>query len=115
MARLMGQWLSERLGQQFVIENRPGAAGNIAREGVGKAHTDGYTLLQVGTPNAINSALYTNLGFNFIRDAAAVSGIMRVSYVIVVHPSVPATTVPKFIAYARANPGKINMASAGTG
>jgi tripartite-type tricarboxylate transporter receptor subunit TctC len=115
IARLMGQWLSERLGQQFVIENRPGAAGNIAAEAVVKAAPDGYTLLQVGTPNAINATLYTNLGFNFIRDIAPVSGIMRVSYVIVVHPSVPATTVPEFIAYARANSGKINMASAGSG
>src|SRR5215813_4087698 len=111
----MGQWLSERLGQQFVIENRPGAAGNIAAEAVVKAAPDGYTLLQVGTPNAINATLYTNLGFNFIRDIAPVSGVMRVSYVIVVHPSVPATTVPEFIAYAKANPGKINMASAGSG
>jgi tripartite-type tricarboxylate transporter receptor subunit TctC len=108
MARLMGQWLSERLGQQFVIENRPGAAGNIAAEAVVKSAPDGYTLLQVGTPNAINATLYTNLGFNFIRDIAPVSGIMRVSYVIVV-------TVPQFIAYAKANPGKINMASAGSG
>ena len=115
IARLMGQWLSERLGQQFVIENRPGAAGNIAAEAVVKAAPDGYTLLQVGTPNAINATLYTNLGFNFIRDIAPVGGIMRVSYVIVVHPSVPATTVPEFIAYARANSGKINMASAGSG
>ena len=86
MARLMGQWLSERFGQQFVIENRPGAAGNIAAEAVAKAAPDGYTLLQVGTPNAINATLYTNLGFNFIRDIAPVSGVMRVSYVIVVHP-----------------------------
>jgi tripartite-type tricarboxylate transporter receptor subunit TctC len=115
MARLMGQWLSERLGQQFVIENRAGAAGNIAAEAVVKAPPDGYTLLQVGTPNAINATLYTNLSFNFIRDIVPVSGIMRVSYVIVVHPSVPATTVPEFIAYAKANPGKINMASAGSG
>jgi tripartite-type tricarboxylate transporter receptor subunit TctC len=115
LARLMGQWLSERLGQQFVIENRPGAAGNIAAEAVVKALPDGYTLLQVGTPNAINAALHINPGFNFIRDIAPVSGIMRVSYVIVVHPSVPATTVPEFIAYAKANPGKINMASAGIG
>jgi tripartite-type tricarboxylate transporter receptor subunit TctC len=115
MARLMGQWLSERLGQQFIIENRAGAAGNIAAEAVVKAPPDGYTLLQVGTPNAINATLYTNLSFNFIRDIAPVSGIMRVSYVIVVHPSVPATTVPEFIAYAKANPGKINMASAGSG
>src|SRR6266481_4557577 len=87
MARLMGQWLSERLGQQFVIENRAGAAGNIAAEAVVKAAPDGYTLLQVGTPNAINATLHTTLGFNFIRDIAPVSGIMRVSYVIVVHPS----------------------------
>jgi tripartite-type tricarboxylate transporter receptor subunit TctC len=115
MARLMGQWLLKRLGQQFVIENRPGAAGNIAAEAVVKAAPDGYTLLQVGAPNAINATLYTNLGFNFIRDIAPVSGIMRVSYVIVLHPSVPATTVPEFIAYASANPGKINMASAGSG
>src|SRR5258707_4497368 len=114
-ARLMAQWLSDRLGQQFVIENRPGAAGNIAAEAVVKAPPDGYTLLQVGTPNAINATLYTNLSFNFIRDIAPVSGIMRVSYVIVVHPSVPATTVPEFIAYAKANPGKINIASAGSG
>jgi tripartite-type tricarboxylate transporter receptor subunit TctC len=115
MARLMGQWLSERLGQQFLIENRPGAGGNIAAEAVVKAPPDGYTLLQVGTPNAINTALYTNLRFNFIQDIAPVSGVMRVSYVIVVHPSVPATTVPEFIAYAKANPGTINMASAGSG
>jgi len=86
IARLMGQRLSERFGQQFVIENRPGAAGNIAAEAVAKAAPDGYTLLQVGTPNAINATLYTNLGFNFIRDIAPVSGVMRVSYVIVVHP-----------------------------
>jgi tripartite-type tricarboxylate transporter receptor subunit TctC len=115
MARLMGQWLSERLGQQFVIENRAGAAGNIAAEAVVKAAPDGYTLLQVGTSHAINATLYTNLSFNFIRDIAPVSGIMRVSYVIVVHPSVPATTLPEFIAYAKANPGKINMGSAGSG
>jgi tripartite-type tricarboxylate transporter receptor subunit TctC len=115
IARLMGQWLSERLGQQFLIENRPGAAGNIAAEAVAKAIPDGYTLLQVGTPNAINAALYTNLNFNFIQDIAPVSGVMRVSYVIVVHPSVPTATVPEFIAYAKTNPGKINMASAGSG
>ncbi|MGA6965935.1 MAG: tripartite tricarboxylate transporter substrate-binding protein, partial [Xanthobacteraceae bacterium] len=91
IARLMGQWLSERLGQQFLIENRPGAGGNIAAEAVVKATPDGYTLLQVGTPNAINAALYSNLGFNFIRDIAPVGSIMRISYVIVVHPSVPDT------------------------
>jgi tripartite-type tricarboxylate transporter receptor subunit TctC len=115
IARLMGQWLSERLGQQFLIENRPGAGGNIAAEAVVKATPDGYTLLQVGTPNAINAALYSNLGFNFIRDIAPVGSIMRISYVIVVHPSVSATTVPEFIAYAKTNAGRINMASAGTG
>jgi tripartite-type tricarboxylate transporter receptor subunit TctC len=115
IARLMGQWLSERLGQQFLIENRPGAGGNIAAEAVVKATPDGYTLLQVGTPNAINAALYSNLSFNFIRDIAPVGSVMRISYVIVVHPSVPATTVPEFIAYAKANAGRINMASAGTG
>ena len=113
IARLMGQWLSERLGQQFLIENRPGAGGSIAAEAVVKATPDGYTLLQVGTPNAINAALYSNLSFNFIRDIAPVGSIMRISYVIVVHPSVPATTVPEFIAYAKANAGRINMASAG--
>ena len=90
IARLMGQWLSERLGQQFLIENRPGAGGNIAAEAVVKATPDGYTFLQVGTPNAINAALYSNLGFNFIRDIAPVG--CHISYVIVVHPSVPATT-----------------------
>jgi tripartite-type tricarboxylate transporter receptor subunit TctC len=115
LARLVGQWLSERLGQQFVIENRPGAGGNIGTEAVVKSPADGYTLLQVVTPNAINATLYTNLGFNFIRDIAPVIGIMRVAYVIVVHPSVPVTTVPEFIAYAKANPGKINYGSAGNG
>ena len=115
LARLVGQWLSERLGQQFVIENRPGAGGNIGTEAVVKSPADGYTLLQVVTPNAINATLYTNLGFNFIRDIAPVIGIMRVAYVIVVHPSVPVATVPEFIAYAKANPGKINYGSAGNG
>jgi tripartite-type tricarboxylate transporter receptor subunit TctC len=115
LARLVGQWLSERLGQQFVIENRAGAGGNIGTEAVVKAPADGYTLLQIVTPNAINAALYTNLGFNFIRDIAPVIGIMRVAYVIVVHPSVPAATIPEFIAYAKTNPGKINYGSAGNG
>jgi tripartite-type tricarboxylate transporter receptor subunit TctC len=114
-ARLIGQWLSERLGQQFVIENRPGAGGNIGTEAVVKAPSDGYTLLQIATPNALNAALYTNLNFNFVRDIAPVIGVMRTLYAIVVHPSVPATTVPEFIAYAKANPGKVNMASAGNG
>ena len=114
-ARLMGQWLSERFGQQFIIENRAGAGGNIGTEAVVKAPPDGYTLLQVATPNGLNAALYANLNFNFARDIAPVSGVMRTSYVIVLHPSVPATTVPEFIAYAKTNPGKINMASAGSG
>src|SRR5262252_9201381 len=114
-ARLMAQWLSERLGQQFVIENRPGAAGTIAADAVVMAAPDGYTLLQIGTPNAINATLYTNLSFNFVRDIAPVGSITRVSYVVVVHPSVPAKTIPEFIAYAKANPGRINMASAGNG
>jgi tripartite-type tricarboxylate transporter receptor subunit TctC len=114
-ARLMAQWLSDRLGQQFVIENRPGAAGTIAAEAVVKAAPDGYTLLQIGTPNAINATLYTNLSFNFVRDIAPVGSITRVAYVVVVHPSVPAMTIPEFIAYAKANPGRINMASAGNG
>jgi tripartite-type tricarboxylate transporter receptor subunit TctC len=115
VARLVGQWLSERLGQQFVIENRPGAGGNIGTEAVVRAPADGYTLLQAVTPNAINATLNANLGYNFIRDIAPIIGIMRVAYVIVVHPSVPATTIPEFIAYAKANPGKINYGSAGNG
>src|SRR5262245_16758243 len=114
-ARLMGQWLSDRLGQQFIIENRAGAAGTIAAEAVVKAPPDGYTLLQVGTPNAINTSLYTNLSFNFVRDIVPVASITRVAYVVVVHPSVPAKTIPELIAYAMANPRKINMASAGNG
>src|SRR5215510_15020439 len=109
MARLMGQWLSERLGQQFLIENRSGAGGNIAAEAVVKAPPDGYTLLQVGAPNAISATLYEKV--NFIRDIVPVIGIMRVPGVVVVHPSVPATTILEFIAHAKANPGKINMAS----
>ena len=115
VARLMGQWLSERLGQPFVIENRPGAGSNIATEAVVRAPPDGYTLLLVGPPNAINATLYEKLNFNFIRDIAPVAGIIRVPIVMVVNPSVPAKTVPEFIAYAKANPGKINMASAGNG
>ena len=114
-ARLMSQWLSEQLGQQFLVENRPGAGGNIGTEAVVKAPPDGYTLLQVDASNAINATLYTNLNFNFIRDITPVIGIMRVPGVIVVHPSVPATTVPEFIANAKANPGKLTMASAGNG
>jgi tripartite-type tricarboxylate transporter receptor subunit TctC len=114
LARLTGQWLSERLGQQFIIENRAGAGGNIGTEAVVRAPADGYTLLQIATPNGLSAALYTNLNFNFVRDIAPVIGIMRTSYAVVVHPSVPATTVPEFIAYAKANPGKVNMASAAT-
>jgi tripartite-type tricarboxylate transporter receptor subunit TctC len=110
-ARLIGQWLSERLGQPFIIENRPGAGSNIATEAVVRAPADGYTLLLVSTPNAVNATLYEKLNFNFIRDLAPVAGIMVVPVVMVVHPSFPATTVPEFIAYAKANPGKINIAS----
>jgi tripartite-type tricarboxylate transporter receptor subunit TctC len=114
-ARLMGQWLSERLGQPFIVENRPGAAGNIATEAVVRAAPDGYTLLLATDPNAINATLYGNLKFNFIRDIAPVAGIIRAPYVMVVNPSFPATTVPEFIAYAKANLGKVNMASGGVG
>src|SRR5215468_7846134 len=114
-ARLMGQWLSDRLGQQFIIENRAGASGNIGTEAVAKAPADGYTLLQIVTPHAINAALYSNLNFDFIRDIAPVICAARLAYVVVVHPSVPATTIPEFIAYAKANPGKINYGSAGPG
>jgi tripartite-type tricarboxylate transporter receptor subunit TctC len=115
VARLIGQWLSERLGQQFVIENRPGAAANLATEVVVKSLADGYTLSMIGSNNAINSTLYDNLNFDLIRDIAPVGGIMRVPNVMEVHPSVPAKTVPEFIAYAKANPGKINYASQGIG
>jgi len=115
VARLMGQWLSERLGQPFVIENRPGAGTNIATEVVVNAPPDGYTLLLAGIPNAFNASLFGKLNFNFIRDIAPVAGIIRMPLVMVVNPSVPANTVPEFIAYAKANPGKVNMASAGTG
>jgi len=115
IARLIGQWLSERLGQQFIIENRPGAGTNIATEAVVRAPPDGYTLLLVNAANAVNATLYDNLSFNFVRDIAPVAGIMAASSVMVVHPSVPAKTVPEFIAYAKANPGKINMASGGVG
>jgi tripartite-type tricarboxylate transporter receptor subunit TctC len=115
MARLIGQWLSERLGQQFLIENRPGAGSNIATEVVVRAASDGYTLLLVNAPAAINATLYEKLNFNFIRDIVPIASISRVPNVLVVHPSFPATTVPEFIAYARANPGKISMASPGIG
>jgi tripartite-type tricarboxylate transporter receptor subunit TctC len=114
VARLIGQSLSERLGQSFVIENRSGATGNIATEAVVRAAPDGYTLLLVTTPNAINATMF-NPGFDFIRDIAPIAGIVRVPLVMEVHPSVPAKTVAEFIAYAKANPGKVNMASAGIG
>jgi tripartite-type tricarboxylate transporter receptor subunit TctC len=115
VARLMGQWLSERFGQPFIIENRPGAGSNIAAEAVVKASADGYTLLQLNVTNAINATLYEKLNFDIVRDIAPVAGIIRVPLVMVVNPAVPAKTVPEFIAYAKANPGKINMASAGNG
>ena len=114
-ARLIGQWLSLRLGQNFVVEERPGADGNIGTQLVINAAPDGYTLLLATVPNAVNATLYPNLNFNFIRDIAAVAGVIRVPMVMFLHPSVPATTVPEFIAYAKANPGKINLASAGIG
>jgi tripartite-type tricarboxylate transporter receptor subunit TctC len=115
MARLIGQWLSEKLGQQFVIENRPGAGGNIGTEAVVNTSADGYTLLMVTSVNAINATLYDKLSFNFIRDIAPVASIHREPHVMEVNPSVPVKTVPEFITYAKANSGKINMASAGIG
>jgi tripartite-type tricarboxylate transporter receptor subunit TctC len=115
IARLIGQWLSERLGQQFVIENRPGAGGNIGTEAVVRAPADGYTLLLCGIMNATNAALYDKLNFDFIRDIAPVASVLRGPSVLVVHPSVPAKSVPEFIAYAKANPGKVYLASAGNG
>jgi tripartite-type tricarboxylate transporter receptor subunit TctC len=115
-ARVMGQWLSERLGQQFVIDNRPGGGTNIGTEAVVRSPADGYTLLMVGSSNATNATLYGDkLNFNFISDIAPVAGVIRGSLVMVVNPSVPAKSVPEFIAYAKANPGKLTMASAGTG
>jgi tripartite-type tricarboxylate transporter receptor subunit TctC len=115
LARLIGPWLSGRLGQQFVIENRPGGGSNIGTEAVVRAPPDGYTLLLVATTHAINATLYDNLKYDFVRDIAPVAGIMRVPEVMVVNPSVPAKTVPEFIAYAKANPGKINLGSPGIG
>jgi tripartite-type tricarboxylate transporter receptor subunit TctC len=114
-ARLMGQWLSERLGQPFIIENRPGGGGNIGTEAAVHAPADGYTLLMAGSFNATNAALYDKVNFNFIRDIAPVAGVFRGPFAMVVHPSVPAKSVPEFIAYAKVNPRKINMASAGNG
>jgi tripartite-type tricarboxylate transporter receptor subunit TctC len=115
IARLMGQWLSERLGQQFIIENRPGAGTNIGTEVVVRSPSDGFTLLLVTPTNAINTTLYDKLSFNFIHDIAPIGSVSRETMVMVVNPSFPAKTVPEFIAYAKANPGKINMASAGSG
>jgi tripartite-type tricarboxylate transporter receptor subunit TctC len=115
LARLMGQWLSERLGQQFVIDNRPGGGSNIGTEAVVRSPADGYTLLLVGSFNAINATLYDKLNHNFIRDIAPVASVIRGANVMVVNPSVPAKTVPEFIAYAKANPGKVYFASAGNG
>jgi len=115
LARLVGQYLSERLGQQFVIDNRAGAGNNIATELVAKADPDGYTLLLVNPANGINATLYDKLPFNFIRDIVPIAGIMRVANVMEVNPDVPAKTAAEFIAYARANPGKVNMASSGNG
>src|SRR3954465_274484 len=113
-ARLIGQWLAERLGQQFVTENRPGAGGNIGTEAVLNAPPDGYTLLLATVPNAVNATLYENLNFNFERDCAPVAGIIRVAMAVLLHPSFAPTTIPELIAYAKTNPGKVNMASAGT-
>ena len=114
-ARLIGQWLSERLGQQFIVDNRPGAASNIGTETVVRATPDGYTLLLAVATNAFNATLYDNLNFNFVRDIVPIAGVARVPFVMEVNPSVPAHTVPEFIAYAKSNPGKVNMASNGVG
>jgi tripartite-type tricarboxylate transporter receptor subunit TctC len=115
VARLMGQWLSERLGRQLIVENRPGASGNLALEAVANAPADGHTLALLGVNNAINASLYNKPGFEFLRDIAPVGAVMRVPLVMVVNPSFPATTVPQFIAYAKARPGKITMGSGGVG
>jgi tripartite-type tricarboxylate transporter receptor subunit TctC len=115
LARLMGQWLSQRLGQSFVVENRPGGGGNLGTEYVVRAAADGYTLLLTSTANTVNASLYSDLDFNFVRDIAPVASISREPNIMVVNPSLPAKTIPEFIAYAKANPGKINYASAGIG
>jgi tripartite-type tricarboxylate transporter receptor subunit TctC len=115
LARLMGQWLSQRLGQQFVVENRPGAATNIGTDTVAHAPADGYTLLFAGSPAAINATLYDNLNFNFIHDIAPVGSVERMPLIVAVNPALPAKTVPQFIDYAKANPGKINLGSGGVG
>jgi tripartite-type tricarboxylate transporter receptor subunit TctC len=114
-ARLISEWLSERLGQPFIVENRPGGGGNIGTEAVVRATPDGYTLLLVSTTTAINATIYKNLNFNVVHDIAPVAGIVRVPLIMVVNPSFPAKSVPEFISYAKANPGKLNMASAGNG
>ena len=115
ISRLMGQWLSERLGQPFIIENRTGAAGNLATEAVLKSPPDGYTLLTCLSANAVNVSLYPHLDYNFLRDSAPVAGLIDLPMVLLVNPSFPAKTFPEFIAYAKANPGKVNMASPGIG
>ena len=115
LARLMGQWLSERLGQPFIIENRPGAGGNIGTEAVARAAADGYTLLLVGAPNAMNVTLYEKLNYDLLRDIAPVAGLFRAQYLMMVNPRSPAKTVPEFVAYVKANPGKINFGSNGVG
>jgi tripartite-type tricarboxylate transporter receptor subunit TctC len=115
LARLIGQWLSERLGQPCIVENRPGAAGNIATEAVVRAPADGHTLLMLNPPHAINATLYEKLNYNFIRDIAPVASVIRIPLVMVANASVPAKTIPEFIAYAKANPGKINFATPGNG
>ena len=115
LARLLSPWLSERLGQQFIVEDQPGAGTNLATENVARAFPDGYTLLMATSTNAINATLYDNLKFDFIRDTVPVASIARTPLIMEVNPSFPAKTVPEFITYARANPGKINMATAGIG
>jgi tripartite-type tricarboxylate transporter receptor subunit TctC len=115
VARLTGQWLSERLAQQFTIENRPGAGGNVGTESMVRSAADGYTLLQIGAYNVVNAALYDNLSFSFVRDIAPIASVITVPLVMVVNPSFPARTVPEFVAYAKSNPGKVNMASSGIG
>jgi tripartite-type tricarboxylate transporter receptor subunit TctC len=115
LARLMGQWLSERLGQPFIVDNRPGAGGNIGTEAVVRAPPDGYTFLVCDTTSAVNATLYDKLNFNFINDIAPVASIARLPFIVLLHPSVPARTIAEFVGYAKANPGRINMASAGNG
>ena len=114
-ARLIAEWLSKQFGRSFIVENRPGAASNIATDAVIRAPADGYTLLVSTTTNAINQTLYDKLPFDFIRDIEPIAGMMSTAFVMLVNPSLPAKTVPEFIAYAKANPGRINMASVGTG